>query len=98
MERLAEDCTHWIFFCQDLSGWNMLMGHPQASWLHLVESYLKDMARHLPGQWPEGVLSEGYEPDRLGICLCYSQMEAYLKDMGMTGLTSAWVMARRRPI
>ena len=28
---------------------------------------------------------------------CLRQVEAYLKDMGMTGLASAWVMARRRP-
>ena len=26
------------------------------------------------------------------------QTEAYLKDMGMTGLVSVWAMARRRPI
>ena len=25
------------------------------------------------------------------------QTEAYLRDTGMTGLTSAWAMARRRP-
>ena len=26
------------------------------------------------------------------------QVEAYLKDIGMTGLASVWAMARRRPI
>ena len=27
---------------------------------------------------------------------CLRQVEAYLKDMGMTGLASAWVMSRHR--
>ena len=31
-----------------------------------------------------------------GVCLGDSQTEAYLKDMGMTGLASAWAMTRRR--
>ena len=29
---------------------------------------------------------------------CLRQVKAYLKDMGMAGLASAWTMARRRPI
>ena len=33
-----------------------------------------------------------------GVCLSDSQTEAYLKDMGMAGLASAWAMVRRRPI
>ena len=33
--------------------------------------------------------------DILDLC---GQTEAYLKDMGMTGLASAWAIARRRPI
>ena len=32
-----------------------------------------------------------------GVCLGDGQTEAYLKDMAMTGLASAWGMARRRP-
>ena len=32
-----------------------------------------------------------------GVCLGDGQTEAYLKDMDMTGLASAWAMARRRP-
>ena len=44
------------------------------------------------------VLSEGYEHDGPGVCLGDGQTEAYLKDMDMTGLASAWAMARRRPI
>ena len=32
------------------------------------------------------------------ICLDDGQAEAYLKDMGMMGLASFWVMARRKPI
>ena len=32
------------------------------------------------------------------LCLGDGQTEASLKDMGMTGLAAAWVMARRRPI
>ena len=43
-----------------------------------------------------GVLSEGYEHDGPGVCLGDGQTEAYMKDMGMTGLASAWAMARRR--
>ena len=45
-----------------------------------------------------GVLSEGYGNDRPGVCLGDGQTEAYLKDMGITGLASAWAMVRRRPI
>ena len=42
-----------------------------------------------------GGLSEGYGHDGPGVCLGDGQTEAYLKDMGMTGLASAWAMARR---
>ena len=45
-----------------------------------------------------GVLSQGYGHDGLGVCLGDDQTEAYLKDMGMTGLASACAMTRRRPI
>ena len=45
-----------------------------------------------------GVLSEGYGHGGPGICLGDGQREAYLKNMGMTGLTSVWAMARGRPI
>ena len=45
-----------------------------------------------------GVLSGVYGHDGPGVCLGDDQSEAYLKDMGMTGLASAWAMARRRPI
>ena len=55
-------------------------------------------ARRLPGRWPDGGLSEGYGHDGPGICLGDGQTEAYLKDMDMAGLVSAWAMARRRPI
>ena len=44
-----------------------------------------------------GGLFEGYGHDGPGVCLGDGQTEAYLKDMGMTGLASAWAMARRRP-
>ena len=43
-----------------------------------------------------GILSEGYGHGGPGVCLGDGQTEAYLKDMGMTGLASAWAMARRR--
>ena len=33
-----------------------------------------------------------------GVCLGDGQTEAYLKDMGMAGLASVLVMARRRPV
>ena len=34
----------------------------------------------------------------LFILTCWlRQVESYLKDTGMTGLTSAWAMVRRRP-
>ena len=33
---------------------------------------------------------------RPGICLGIGQTQAYLKDIGMTGLASAWAMARQR--
>ena len=42
-----------------------------------------------------GVLSEGYGHDRPDVCLGDGQTEAYLKDTNMTGLTSAWAMAKR---
>ena len=42
------------------------------------------------------VLSEGYGHDWPGVCLGDGQTEAFLKDMGMTGLASVWAMARRR--
>ena len=45
-----------------------------------------------------GVLSKGYGHGGSGVCLGDGQTEAYLKDMDMTGLASAWAMARRRPI
>ena len=45
-----------------------------------------------------GDLSDGYGHDGPGVCLDDGQTEAYLKDTGMTGLASAWAMARRRPI
>ena len=44
-----------------------------------------------------GGLSEGYGHDRYGVCLGDGQTEAYLKDMSMMNLKSAWAMARRRP-
>ena len=43
-----------------------------------------------------GGLSEGYGHDEPGVCLGDGQTEAYVKDMGMTDLASAWAMARRR--
>ena len=39
-----------------------------------------------------------FKTSRPGVCLVDGQTEASLKDMGMAGLASAWVMARRRPI
>ena len=41
--------------------------------------------------------SEGYGHDRPGVCLGDGQTESYLKNTGITGLASAWAMARRRP-
>ena len=46
----------------------------------------------------DAVLSEGHRHDGPGVCMGDAQTKAYLRDMGMTGLASAWVMARRRPI
>ena len=43
-----------------------------------------------------GGQSEGYGHDGPGICLGDGQTEAYLRDMGVAGLESAWTMARRR--
>ena len=45
-----------------------------------------------------GGLSGGCGHGGPGVCLGDGQTESYLEDMGMTGLASAWVMARRRPI
>ena len=44
-----------------------------------------------------GVLSEVYVKAKPGVCLGDGQTDAYLKDMGMAGLASAWAMARQRP-
>ena len=43
------------------------------------------------------VLSEGCGHGGPGVCLGDGQTQADLKDMGLTGLASAWAMARRRP-
>ena len=40
--------------------------------------------------------SEGYRHGGPGVWLGDGQSEAYLKDMGMTDLVSAWAMDRRR--
>ena len=45
-----------------------------------------------------GSVVERYEQDGHGghgVCLGDDQTEAYLMDMGMTGLAPAWSMARR---
>ena len=47
-------------------------------------------------RWLDECLSEGYEHDGSGVCLGDGKTESYVKDMGMTGLASAWAMARRR--
>ena len=44
----------------------------------------------------DGDIYEGYGHGGPGVCLADGQTEAYLKDMGMAGLVSVWVMARRR--
>ena len=44
-----------------------------------------------------GGLFARYRHDGPGICLGDGQTEDYPKDIGMTGLASAWTMARRRP-
>ena len=44
-----------------------------------------------------GILSEGCGHGGPGVCLGDGQMEAYVKDTGMPGLVSVWVMARWRP-
>ena len=43
-----------------------------------------------------GVLSDGYGHDGPVVCLGDGQREAYLRDVGMAGLASAWAMARWR--
>ena len=45
----------------------------------------------------DGVLSEGYGHYGPGVRLGDGKTEAYLKDMNMAGLASAWAMARHRP-
>ena len=42
-------------------------------------------------------LSEGYGHNGPGVCHGSGQTEAYVRDMGLTGLASAWAMDRRRP-
>ena len=44
-----------------------------------------------------GGLTEGYDNGGSGVCLDDGQTEAYWKDMDMTGLASASLMARRKP-
>ena len=44
-----------------------------------------------------GVLSEGFGHGGPGVSLGDGETESYLKDAGMVGLASAWLMARRRP-
>ena len=45
-----------------------------------------------------GVISEGYGHGGPDVCLGDGQTEAYLEDMGITGLPSVWAMTRRKPI
>ena len=52
----------------------------------------------MPRIWLEGGLSEEDVNGGPGVCLGDGQTEAYLMDMGMTGLASVWTMARRKPI
>ena len=66
---------------------------PTSEWLdHAEEASTGFMVASVGG------LSEGHRHGGPGVCLGDGQKEAYLKDMGMTGLASAWAMARRRPI
>ena len=46
----------------------------------------------------DGGVSVGYGQDKPCVCLGDRQTEAYLRDMGMAGLASVWVMARWKPI
>ena len=67
------------------------------AWAEVMWSIWAWRVWHLPGRWPDGVLSEGYVYDWPGVYQGDGQTESYLKDMGMTDLGSAWAMARRRP-
>ena len=64
----------------------------------LLLSRIYRFCAYVHGRWPDGGLSEGYGHDGPGVCLGDGQTEAYLKDMGMAGLASVWMMARRKPI
>ena len=50
-------------------------------------SWLRQVESYLKDTWHGGP----------GVCLGDGQTEAYVKNMGMTGLASAWAKARRRP-
>ena len=75
----------------------------------MYESDSSDSALSGSGGWtmPRGrphapwlrqvVLSEGYGHDGPGAYLGDGETASYLKDMGISGLASAWAMARRRP-
>ena len=58
VERLAaEDPSHEILPCQEPGDWTMLRGCQCGSWLHHVESHLKNMAwlaPHVSGRWLDG--------------------------------------------
>ena len=62
---------------------------------HVARLPAEDPAHHiLSFRYPSGWTMPRWRPQ----ASCLRQVEAYLKDMGMTGLASAWAMARRRPI
>ena len=67
---------------------------------HLLDILLRWVLTGLASAWTmaDGSLSEGYGHDGPDVCLGDGQTKAYLKDMDMMGLASAWAMARRKPI
>ena len=55
-------------------------------------------AWRLPRRRLDAGLSEEYRHCGPGVCLGDGQAGSCLKDIGMTGLASAWATARRRPV
>ena len=65
---------------------------------NFMSQYIEPLPRWSFVVMSGGILFEEYGYGGPGVCLGDGQTEAYLKDMDMTGLASAWAMARRRPI
>ena len=90
---MTENCRHIIisYYCIDYC----LRERQLRLYGHVARLPAEDPAhRILSCRDPRGWIMPRGRPQASWL----GQVESYLKDMGMAGMASAWVMARRRPI